>query len=382
MLKGLVIVGTRPEAIKMAPLVVEMQKRKNWEVVLVSSGQHSSMLDMALSNFNLTCDHTLVERNPKESIISFTADFSKNLDAYLEKYAFDYLFVHGDTATTFSAALVGFYRGVKVIHIEAGLRTFNLESPFPEEANRQLVSRITSHHFAPTRLAYNNLIQEGIGVDTISVVGNTVIDSLRLATGSYGNSKSVLEKLLTARDFESYKSREKRIILVTCHRRENIALIMNELGLALRRIITERIDIIVILPMHINPVVRRIIKRNLEGLVGVYLIEPLDYLPFIEIMRSSYLIVTDSGGIQEEAPFLKKPVLLVRDTTERPEALEAGTVKLTGLTKTSIYRAIWNLLEHKENYQEMINATNPYGDGFASNKILDILEKNASNFSS
>ena len=258
--------------------------------------------------------------------MSFIADFNKSLDVFLEKHAFDYLFVHGDTATTFSAALVGFYRRVKVIHVEVGLRTFNLESPFPEEGNRQLGYHESRAIIAPTRLASNNLLKEGISADAVSVVGNTVIDSLRLALGSYGNSTFELEKILTAKDFESYRNQEKRIILVTCHRRENIAVIMNELGLALQKIMTERKDIIVILPMHVNPVVRD--TGNLKGMLGVYLIEPLDYLPFIETMRSSYLIVTDSGGIQEEAPFLKKPVLLVRDTTERPEAVVFGIKQL------------------------------------------------------
>ena len=373
MLKILICFGTRPEAIKVAPVYHELIKEGVFEVKTCITAQHREMLDQVLDFFEIQADYDLDLMQKNQSLNQLSSRILSSIDSVLLDFQPDYVVVHGDTTTSSMVALAAFHRGIKVAHVEAGLRTFNKLSPFPEELNRQLTSRIADIHFAPTSWAAQNLLDEKIAPSTVAVTGNTVIDALffglkKIANGYAGADidwvKSIVQK-------------DKKIILITGHRRENFGRGFEELCEAIKEISQDK-NVQVIYPVHLNPNVRKPIAEILgeshkETLTNVFLIEPLDYLPFVYLMNHSTIVLTDSGGIQEEAPGLGKPVLVMRDTTERPEALEAGTVKLVGTGYNSIIDNVSDLLENKDLYRQMSKAQNPYGDGKTSQSIVNIL---------
>lgn len=361
----MLVFGTRPEAIKMCPLVNELKTRKGIETVVCVTGQHRQMLDQVLEAFLVAPDYDLSIMKDRQTLFDVTTNILNRIKEVLEEVRPDVVLVHGDTSTTFATALACFYLQIPVGHVEAGLRTYNIYSPYPEEFNRQAVSIISSYHFAPTKLSKENLLKEGKNPDTIYVTGNTAIDALR-TTVREGYTHPELDW-----------AGDSRLIMITAHRRENLGEPMKNMFRAIRRVCDEHPDIKAIYPIHMNPVVRETANAILGDDERIRIIEPLDVLDFHNFLSRSYLILTDSGGIQEEAPSLGKPVLVMRDTTERPEGIAAGTLKLVGTDEKVIYENFKLLLEDEKAYEAMSTASNPYGDGFACRRIADILEGKA-----
>ena len=363
MKKIMIVFGTRPEAIKMCPLVKELKTRRNLNTIVCVTGQHREMLDQVLEAFNVVPDYDLSIMKEKQTLFDVTINILSKMKVVLEEVKPDVVLVHGDTSTTFATALACFYLQIPVGHVEAGLRTYNIYSPYPEEFNRQAVGIVANYNFAPTEISKQNLIREGKNSDTIYVTGNTAIDALR----------TTVREEYTHEQLEWAKG--SRLIMITAHRRENLGEPMKNMFRAIKRIVDEHPDIKAIYPIHMNPMVREAANEILGSCNRIRIIEPLDVLDFHNFLSKSYLILTDSGGIQEEAPSLGKPVLVMRDTTERPEGIVAGTLKLVGTDEDIIYKNFKILLEDKYEYDKMRHASNPYGDGFASKKIADILEK-------
>jgi UDP-N-acetylglucosamine 2-epimerase (non-hydrolysing) len=370
MIKNLIIFGTRPEAIKMAPLVRAFQKNKDqFETRVCVTAQHREMLDQVLDFFEITPDYDLDLMKPNQNLYSLTSDIILGLKPIVEEFQPDYVYVHGDTTTTMASSIAAFYAGAKVCHVEAGLRTNNKQSPFPEEINRQVTGRIADYHFAPTEQAKQNLLKENIPESTILVTGNSVIDALLESASRVENLENPeIEKLKAIID------PTKKIILVTGHRRENHGKGFINICHAIREIATTNKDVQIIYPVHLNPNVKEPVYNILGNTHSINLIDPLAYPTFVWLMNKSYLILTDSGGIQEEAPSIGKPVFVMRDTTERPEALAAGTVILVGSNKEKIILECNNLLTNKEKYNKMSALHNPYGDGKACEKIIDFVK--------
>lgn len=363
MKKVMLVFGTRPEAIKMCPLVNELKSRKNIETIVCVTGQHRQMLDQVLDVFGVVPDYDLSIMKAKQTLFDITTNILNGIKSVLEKEMPDVVLVHGDTSTTFVTALACFYLQIPVGHVEAGLRTYDIYSPWPEEFNRQAVSIISKYNFAPTELSKANLVREGKKEENIFITGNTAIDALKT----------------TVREDYSHPELDwadgSRLIMITAHRRENLGEPMHNMFRAIRRVMEEHPDVKAIYPIHMNPVVRQAADEELGGLDRVHIIEPLEVLDFHNFLAKSYMILTDSGGIQEEAPSLGKPVLVMRDTTERPEGIKAGTLKLVGTDEEVIYKNFKLLLEDKSAYEAMSKASNPYGDGFACKRIADILER-------
>lgn len=363
MKKIMLVFGTRPEAIKMCPLVNELKKRKEFQTVVCVTGQHRQMLDMVLDAFNVIPNYDLSIMKDKQTLFDVTTNILNNIKEVLEKEKPDVVLVHGDTSTTFVTALACFYLQIPIGHVEAGLRTYNIYSPYPEEFNRQAVSIISKFNFAPTELSKQNLLKEGKVPESIYITGNTAIDALKTTVReNYAHS-------------ELEWAKDSRLIMITAHRRENLGEPMRHMFKAIRRVMDEHSDVKAIYPIHMNPVVREIANEYLGDDDRIHIIEPLDVLDFHNFLSRSYLILTDSGGIQEEAPSLGKPVLVMRDTTERPEGIAAGTLKLVGTEEETIYKEFSRLLSDKDEYEAMSKASNPYGDGHACERIADILEK-------
>lgn len=358
----MLVFGTRPEAIKMCPLVNELKSRENLKTVVCVTGQHRQMLDQVLDAFHVVPDYDLSIMKTGQTLFDITTNILNSIGEVLDKVKPDVVLVHGDTSTTFVTALACFYKQIAVGHVEAGLRTYNIYSPYPEEFNRQAVSIISQYNFAPTELSKQNLLKEGKKAETIWVTGNTAIDALKT----------------TVREDYAHPELEwaadSRLIIITAHRRENLGEPMHHMFRAIRRIMDEHPDVKAIYPIHMNPIVRKAADEELGGCDRIHIIEPLEVLDFHNFLARSYLILTDSGGIQEEAPSLGKPVLVMRDTTERPEGIKAGTLKLVGTDEEVIYQNFKELLENKEAYNAMAHASNPYGDGLACKRIADILE--------
>ena len=365
-IKVLTIFGTRPEAIKMAPLVNGLKQEEDIDSYICVTAQHREMLDQVLQLFNIQPDFDLDIMKENQTLTQITSRVLVGLDEVISKVSPDIILVHGDTTTTFAGSLAAFYHNVKVGHVEAGLRTYNKFSPFPEEMNRTLTGHIADFHFAPTERNKQNLIKEGIAEEKIFLTGNTVIDALM------DTSKKEYEFSCTQLDEIDFIN--NRIIMVTCHRRENLGEYMNNIFLALKDIVLRYKDVEIVFPVHLNPKVQKHADELLKGIGRVHLIKPLEYLPIVKLMSKSYLIITDSGGLQEEAPSLGKPVLVVRKETERPEAIEAGTVKLAGVERENIVRMASELLDDKDKYDAMAQAVNPYGDGKASQRIIEIIK--------
>lgn len=363
MKKIMLVFGTRPEAIKMCPLVNELKGRKEVETVVCVTGQHRQMLDQVLTAFGVIPDYDLSIMKDKQTLFDVTANILLKIKDVLEKERPDVVLVHGDTSTSFVAALAAFYLRIPVGHVEAGLRTYNIYSPYPEEFNRQGVGLIAKYHFSPTELSKQNLVNEGKNPDDIYVTGNTAIDALK-TTVRNDYSHPELEW-----------AKDSRLIMLTAHRRENLGEPMHNMFRAIKRIVDEHEDLKVIYPIHMNPVVRQAAVDVFKDDERFHIIEPLDVLDFHNFLARSYLILTDSGGIQEEAPSLGKPVLVMRDTTERPEGIAAGTLKLVGTDEDTIYSEFNRLLTDKDAYDSMAHASNPYGDGFACKRIADVLCK-------
>ncbi len=365
-IKVMTVFGTRPEAIKMAPVVLELAKHPEEIVPVVTvTAQHREMLDQVLNLFKIKPDHDLDIMAAGQTLFDITSRAMMGLDKVLQEEHPDIVLVHGDTTTTFAGALAAYYHQVSVGHVEAGLRTHNKYSPFPEEMNRKLTGSIADLHFAPTSTSEQNLLSESIDGEQIFVTGNTVIDALhKTVRDDFQFENEMLQKI----DFKN-----KRVILVTTHRRENLGEPMRHVYQALRRLVEEFEDVEIVFPVHKNPKVREVVNQELGGMSKVHLIDPLDYEPFANLMHRSHLILTDSGGVQEEAPALGKPVLVLRDTTERPEAVEAGTVKLIGTDKDVVYKEAKELLTNQEEYSRMSEACNPYGDGKASQRIIQAI---------
>ena len=359
--KIMLVFGTRPEAIKMCPLVLELKKRKDVQTLVCVTGQHRGMLQQVLDAFGIVPDYDLAIMRERQTLFDITTHVLEGMKEVLEKERPDAVLVHGDTSTTFAAALSCFYLQIPVGHVEAGLRTYNLLSPYPEEFNRQCVSILAHWNFAPTPLSRDNLIREGKKPETIFVTGNTVIDAL----------KTTVRKEYRHPDLDW--AEDSRLILLTAHRRENLGAPMHAMFRAIRRVVEEHEDVKALYPIHMNPAVREAADAELGGCERIRLTEPLDVLDCHNVMARSYLILTDSGGIQEEAPSLGKPVLVMRDTTERPEGIEAGTLKLVGTNEDVIYREFTRLLDDRQAYEQMAHAENPYGDGHACERIADIL---------
>lgn len=371
MKKILMIFGTRPEAIKMAPLVKEFQKDNGlFNTKVCITAQHREMLDQVLDFFEIIPDYDLDLMKPGQNLFYLTASIIESLKSVLEEFVPDYVFVHGDTTTTMASAIASFYAGSKVCHIEAGLRTFNKLSPFPEEINRQITGRICDYHFAPTLSSKNNLLKENSAEKNILVTGNTVIDALYLSTIRLNNLSNEIINFI-----KSNLNDHQDVVLVTGHRRENHGDGFERVCLALREIAEKKPDIKIIYPVHLNPNVQQPVKKHLANLENVLLINPLSYPDFIWLMNRSKLIITDSGGVQEEAPSLGKPVLVIRDTTERPEAVTAGTVILVGTNKDLIVKETLDLLNNKERYKIMSELHNPYGDGKACKRIVEFIKQ-------
>ena len=362
MKKIMLVFGTRPEAIKMCPLINELKTRKNVQTVVCVTGQHREMLDQVLEAFHVAPDYNLSIMKDKQTLFDITTNILNRIKNLLDEVKPDVVLVHGDTSTTFVTALSCFYLQIPVGHVEAGLRTYNIYSPYPEEFNRQAVSIISQYNFAPTELSKQNLLREGKRPESIYVTGNTAIDALKT----------------TVREAYNHPELEwvgdSKLIMITAHRRENLGEPMRHMFQAIRRVMDEHPDVKAIYPIHMNPVVRETANDILGDDDRIHIIEPLEVLDFHNFLSRSYLILTDSGGIQEEAPSLGKPVLVMRDTTERPEGIAAGTLKLVGTQEEVIYQNFKLLLEDKTEYDKMSKASNPYGDGFACRRIADILE--------
>ena len=363
MKKILLVFGTRPEAVKMCPLVIELKRRESFNTVVCVTGQHREMLDSVLDAFNVIPDYDLSIMDSGQTLFDITSKVLTGMREVLTSERPDLLLVHGDTTTTFAAAIAGFYLGVPVGHVEAGLRTYNMGSPFPEEFNRQAVDLITDYNFAPTNTSRDNLLREGKRPETIFVTGNTGIDAL----------KTTVRDDFTHPELDS--AANSRLIMLTAHRRENLGEPMRRFFRAIRRVVDEFEDLKVIYPVHMNPLVEQAARSEIGRHPRIRLIPPLDVVPFHNFLARSYLILTDSGGIQEEAPSLGKPVLVLRDTTERPEGLAAGTLKLVGTEEEAVFEGFKQLITDQAIYETMSKASNPYGDGFASRRIADILEE-------
>lgn len=358
----MLVFGTRPEAIKMCPVVNELKKRDGIRTIVCVTGQHKEMLEQVLKVFNVEPDYNLAIMKSGQTLFDITSNILIKIKDVLTEVKPDVVLVHGDTSTTFVTALACFYLQIPIGHVEAGLRTYNIYSPYPEEFNRQAVSIISNYNFAPTELSRRNLINEGKNKNSIWVTGNTAIDALKTTVrSSYSNP-------------ELDWAKGSRLILITAHRRENLGEPMHHMFRAIRRVMDEHPDVKAIYPIHMNPVVRQAADEEFKGDDRIHLIEPLDVIDFHNFMEASYLILTDSGGIQEEAPSLGKPVLVMRDTTERPEGIEAGTLKLVGTSEEVIYKEFSRLLCDVTEYEKMSKASNPYGDGHASERIADILQ--------
>ena len=364
MKKVMLVFGTRPEAIKMCPLVKKLESASDFECVVCVTGQHREMLNQVLDIFKVTPDYNLDIMRDNQTLFSITNSILDGMKPILEEEKPDIVLVHGDTTTTFATALAAFYTGIKVGHVEAGLRTYNVQSPFPEEFNRQAVSIISSFNFTPTETSAKNLIKEGKDKDTIFITGNTVIDALK-TTVDVDYSHPVLEW-----------ASDSRLVMLTAHRRENLGKPMVNIFSAVSRILDEFPDVKVVYPIHKNPKIRELANQIFKDNPRLKIIEPLEVQDFHNFMNSSYLILTDSGGVQEEAPSLGKPVLVLRETTERPEGVEAGTLRLVGTEEEQIYNEFRNLLINQDDYINMSQTSNPYGDGTASSKIVEILKNN------
>ena len=362
MKKVMIVFGTRPEAIKMCPLVEELKKSSKFETIVCVTGQHREMLQQVLDVFSIVPDYDLDIMKEGQTLYSITTTILDKIKPILETERPDIVLVHGDTTTTFATSLAAFYSSTKIGHVEAGLRTYNLQSPFPEEFNRQAVSIVSDFNFAPTEQAKRNLLQESKKEATIFVTGNTAIDALRTTiTESY--THPILEWV-----------GDSKLILLTAHRRENLGVPMENMFRAVKRVLAEHNDVKILYPIHKNPKVREIAHKIFGNENRIKLIEPLEVIDFHNFMKRSYMILTDSGGVQEEAPSLGKPVLVMRDTTERPEGVESGTLKLIGTKEETIYNEFTTLLTDQNLYNQMSKASNPYGDGFASARIVQILE--------
>jgi len=359
----MLVFGTRPEAIKMCPLVNELKTRENIKTVVCVTGQHRQMLDMVLDTFNVVPDYDLSIMKAGQTLFDITTNILNRIRDVLDEVKPDVVLVHGDTSTTFVTALACFYKQIAIGHVEAGLRTYNIYSPYPEEFNRQAVSIISKYNFAPTELSKANLIKEGKDESTIYITGNTAIDAL----------KTTVRDDYTHPELEWAK--DSRLIMITAHRRENLGEPMHHMFRAIRRVMDEHSDVKAIYPIHMNPVVRQAADEELGGCDRIHIIEPLEVLDFHNFLARSFMILTDSGGIQEEAPSLGKPVLVMRDTTERQEGIKAGTLKLVGTDEQVIYENFKLLLEDQTAYDLMSKASNPYGDGLACKRIADILDK-------
>lgn len=362
MKKVLVVFGTRPEAIKMCPVVKELKEKKTFQTVVCVTGQHRQMLEQVLNTFQVVPDYDLSIMKDKQTLFDVTVNILERIKSILEEVRPEVVLVHGDTSTAFVTALACYYLQIPVGHVEAGLRTYNIYSPYPEEFNRQAISIISQYNFAPTELAKRNLILEGKSESSIYVTGNTVIDALKTTV----KTDYYHPELVWAGD--------SKLILITAHRRENLGEPMRQMFRAIKRVLDEHNDVKAIYPIHLNPTVREIARDVFEDDDRIHLIEPLDVLDFHNFMARSYLILTDSGGIQEEAPSLGKPVLVMRDTTERPEGIEAGTLKLVGTSEGNIYKEFKRLLTDSAAYEKMSNAVNPYGDGHASERIANVIQ--------
>jgi UDP-N-acetylglucosamine 2-epimerase (non-hydrolysing) len=358
----MVVFGTRPEAIKMCPLVKELRSRPSLDTFVCVTGQHKEMLDQVLQAFDVVPDYDLAIMKSKQSLFDVTINILDKMKNVLERVKPDIVLVHGDTSTTFTAALACFYLQIRVGHVEAGLRTYDIYSPYPEEFNRRAVGIVASYHFAPTEVSKQNLLAEGMDPENIFVTGNTAIDALR-TTVKAEYTHEHLDWALGS-----------KLIMVTAHRRENLGRPLMSMFRAIKRVVSETHDVKVIYPMHMNPAVREVARQILSDCERIRLIEPLEVIDFHNFLSRSHLVLTDSGGIQEEAPSLGKPVLVMRDTTERPEGVAAGTIKLVGTDESVIYRSIKSLLENGGEYEKMSKAINPYGDGFACKRIADIIE--------
>ena len=373
-MKILIVFGTRPEAIKMAPLIKHFQKySQEFETAVCVTAQHREMLDQVLELFDIEPKYDLNIMKPNQDLFDISTKIITNLKPVLKEFNPDLVLVHGDTTTTFSASLAAFYAGIPVGHVEAGLRTGNKRAPFPEEMNRKLTGAIADIHFSPTNASKENLIREGVCINDIYVTGNTVIDALLSVVEKVRNDNFLREKF--SKDF-GFLDINKKMILVTGHRRENFGIGFENICHALADIAENNLDVDILYPVHLNPNVRKPVSDILEkrNLKNVYLIDPVDYLPFVYLMDRCYLIITDSGGVQEEAPSLGKPVLVMRETTERPEAVKAGTVLLVGTERKKIVKETIDLLNDNEKYQSMSRAHNPYGDGKAAEKIVEIIK--------
>lgn len=361
MKKIMVVFGTRPEAIKMCPLVIELKKQNSIKTIVTVSGQHKEMLNQVLNTFKIVPDYDLNIMKNKQTLFDITSNILSELQNVLLKEKPDLILVHGDTSTTFVTSLAAYYLQIPVGHVEAGLRTNNIYSPFPEEFNRQAVSLIAKYHFSPTELAKSNLIREGKNPTSIFITGNTVIDALR-----YTVKQNYRHELL---EWAS----DSKLILITAHRRENLGTPMRNMFIAIKKIIDDNEDVKAIYPIHLNPVIRELAEEIFADNNRVKIIDPLDVIDFHNFMAKSFIIITDSGGIQEEAPSLGKPVLVMRETTERPEGLSAGTLRLVGTSTERIYSELSLLLNSEFEYEKMSKSINPYGDGYASQKIVDII---------
>ena len=359
----MLVFGTRPEAIKMCPLVNELKTRDKIKTVVCVTGQHRQMLDMVLDTFNVVPDYDLSIMKSGQTLFDITTNILNKIGEVLDEVKPDVVLVHGDTSTTFVTALACFYKQIAIGHVEAGLRTYNIYSPYPEEFNRQAVSIISKYNFAPTELSKANLVKEGKDESSIYITGNTAIDAL----------KTTVRDDYTHPELEWAK--DSRLIMITAHRRENLGEPMHNMFRAIRRVMDEHPDVKAIYPIHMNPVVRQAADEELGGCDRIHIIEPLEVLDFHNFLARSFMILTDSGGIQEEAPSLGKPVLVMRDTTERPEGIKAGTLKLVGTDEQKIYENFKLLLEDQTAYNSMSKASNPYGDGLACKRIADILEE-------
>lgn len=361
--KVMLVFGTRPEAIKMCPLVNELKKRETIETIVCVTGQHRQMLDRVLETFDVKPDYDLSIMKENQTLFDITTNILNKISKVLDIVKPDTVLVHGDTSTTFVTALACFYKQILVGHVEAGLRTYDIYSPYPEEFNRQAVGILAKYHFCPTQRAAHNLIKEGKPTESIYITGNTAIDALKT----------------TIRDDYTHPelkwAGDSKLIIITAHRRENLGEPMHNMFKAIRKIMDEHPDVKAIYPIHMNPLVRAIADEELAGCDRIHIIEPLDVMDFHNFLARAYLILTDSGGIQEEAPSLGKPVLVMRDTTERPEGVEAGTLKLVGTEEKTIYKHFKELIENNNAYLKISNASNPYGDGLASKRIADILEE-------
>jgi UDP-N-acetylglucosamine 2-epimerase (non-hydrolysing) len=376
MKKILTVFGTRPEAIKMAPVALKLRDDSRFNAYICVTAQHREMLDQVMNIFNLKADFDLNLMKPGQDLFDITSRVLLGMRDVLRELKPDVVLVHGDTTTCFAAGLAAFYEGVPVGHVEAGLRTGNMQAPFPEEANRSLVGRITSLHFAPTELAQNNLLTENVAPSVISVTGNTVIDALLMVrdkTEQMDHQQWI--DLLGDHLYQRITDTSRKLILITGHRRENFGQGFVDLCTAIKQLAEKHPDWDLIYPVHLNPNVQKPVNEILAGLPNVYLIEPQEYLPFVWLMNQSDLILTDSGGIQEEGPSLGKPVLVMRDVTERPEAVDAGTVRLVGTNTQTIVDNVEEVMLNERVYQTMSKAINPYGDGKAATRIADLLSK-------